>query len=133
MTADRFVQFVETVSEENAHVHPGVVLFDNASCHRRVFQAAQLEDGHTLKSLPPYSPFLNPVEQAFSAFKAHLKRELEETRPHMITMNHDDRMATLAQLGEQAVAAITPDACRNWFLHTQRKITACFQQEDILM
>ncbi len=74
MTADRFVQFVETVSEENAHVHPGVVLFDNASCHRRVFQAAQLEDGHTLKSLPPYSPFLNPVEQAFSAFKKRVGR-----------------------------------------------------------
>lgn len=133
MTADRFVEFVNALSAENAHVKQMTIVFDNAACHRRVFQTGQLQHGHYLRALPPYSPFLNPVEHAFSAYKAHLKRELEETRSHLLTESHDNRMAILAQLGAQALVAITPDASRNWFHHTQRKLTACLQNEDIFM
>ena len=133
MTADRFIQFVEALSADNAHVNPLVIVFDNAPCHRRVFRSGHLQPGHSLKALPPYSPFLNPVEHAFSAYKAHLKRELEERRPHLMAESHDSRMTILAELGGQAVVAITPEHSRNWFRHTQRKLTACIQKEDILM
>lgn len=50
---------------------------------------------------PPYSPFFNLVEQAISAFKAELKKALEEIRPQLLDEDRDHRMAHLAQLSEQ--------------------------------
>ncbi len=35
--------------------------------------------GATLLFLPPYSPDLNPIEQAFSKLKAHLRKAAERT------------------------------------------------------
>ena len=35
--------------------------------------------------LPPYSPDLNPIEEAFSAIKAHIRREGEPFRAAMIS------------------------------------------------
>ncbi|KAF8594904.1 hypothetical protein BDV93DRAFT_458102 [Ceratobasidium sp. AG-I] len=32
--------------------------------------------------LPPYSPDLNPIEQAFSAIKAHLRRNGDHAAPN---------------------------------------------------
>ena len=35
--------------------------------------------GATLRFLPPYSPDFNPIEQAFSKLKAHLRKAAERT------------------------------------------------------
>jgi len=35
--------------------------------------------GATLLFLPPYSPDFNPIEQAFSKLKAHLRKAAERT------------------------------------------------------
>jgi len=35
--------------------------------------------GATLVYLPPYSPDFNPIEQAFSKLKAHLRKAAERT------------------------------------------------------
>ena len=47
---------------------------DNAPAHRR----AQLADPelHPVRMLAPYSPFLNPMENMFSIFKADIKQRL---------------------------------------------------------
>jgi transposase len=42
---------------------------------RELIEAA----GATLRFLPPYSPDLNPIEQAFSKLKAHLRKAAERT------------------------------------------------------
>lgn len=60
---------------------PGdVVIMDNLSSHkapavRELIEAA----GATLLYLPPYSPDFNPIEQAFSKLKAHLRKAAERT------------------------------------------------------
>lgn len=135
MTGDRFVQFLETVSDANAQQQM-VMIFDNAPAHLRALgnQGPQFADRpHQVRRLPPYSPFLNLVEQAISAYKAMLKRDLEEIRPQLLDEEHDQRMAHLAQLSEQSIVAITPQHARHWYGLTQRNIPACLQMQDIIM
>ena len=57
-----------------------VVVMDNLSSHkgqivRELIDAA----GAGLLYLPPYSPDFNPIEQAFSKLKAHLRKAAERT------------------------------------------------------
>lgn len=60
---------------------PGdIVVMDNLPAHkgsavRQIIEAA----GAELRYLPPYSPDLNPIEQAFSKLKAHLRKAQERT------------------------------------------------------
>lgn len=52
-----------------------VIILDNLATHRNKDAAAALRaHGCWFLYLPPYSPDLNPIEQAFSKLKAHLRR-----------------------------------------------------------
>lgn len=57
-------------------LNPGtVVILDNLSTHKSPRAAQALRDKKCwFLFLPPYSPDLNPIEQAFSKLKAHLRR-----------------------------------------------------------
>ena len=135
MKGDVFIQFLEAISAANPQQRM-TMIFDNAPAHRRALgaQGPQFDDRpHDVRNLPPYSPFLNLVEQAISAFKAELKKTLEEIRPQLLDEDHDQRMAHLAQLSEQAVEVITPEHARNWYALTQQHIPSCLQMENIFM
>jgi transposase len=56
--------------------------------------------------LPPYSPDLNPIEEAFSKIKALLKMAAARTKEALIE----------AMAG--ALAAVTPEDARGWFAHS---------------
>ena len=62
-------------------LEPGdIVVMDNLPAHRSAaVREAIHRAGAELRFLPPYSPDLNPIEMAFSKFKADLKRP---RRPH---------------------------------------------------
>ena len=55
---------------------PGtVVILDNLATHRNAEAAKAIKRaGCWFLYLPPYSPDLNPIEQAFSKLKAHLRK-----------------------------------------------------------
>jgi transposase len=84
---------------------PGdIVIMDNLGSHkgkavRRIIEAK----GARLRFLPPYSPDLNPIEQAFAKIKhwmrAAQKRTVDETWRHIGTL----------------VDTIKPDECANYF------------------
>jgi transposase len=81
-----------------------VVIMDNLSSHkaaavRRAIKAA----GAKLFFLPPYSPDLNPIEQAFSQLKTLLRKENARTFAHTTTC--------IGKLLDQ----VTPKACANYF------------------
>jgi transposase len=83
-----------------------IVVMDNLSSHtgdevREIVQAA----GATLLDLPPYSPDLNPIEQAFSKLKAHLRKAAERTIPALW-----DRIGTVLD-------SFSAAECRNFFTH----------------
>jgi transposase len=81
-----------------------VVIMDNLSSHkaaavRRAIRSA----GALLIFLPPYSPDLNPIEQAFSKLKTLLRKENARTREQT-----EKCIGTLLD-------RITADECANYF------------------
>lgn len=80
------------------------VVMDNLPVHRvadvrKVIEAA----GAKLRYLPKYSPDLNPIEQAFSKLKSHLRKAAERTIPRLSR-----------RIGE-LVAAVNAQECGNYF------------------
>ena len=53
-----------------------IVVWDNLPAHKSSVAKALIESrGASLLALPPYSPDLNPIENAFSKLKARLRKE----------------------------------------------------------
>jgi transposase len=88
-------------------LRPGdVVVMDNLAAHkvagvRRAIEACDA----TLLYLPPYSPDLNPIENAFAKLKAYVRRLAART------------IATLETAAAQAIQTFTPFECANFFVH----------------
>lgn len=84
MNGPAFDTYIET--QLAPRLDPGtVVILDNLSTHKspRAARALEARDCWFL-FLPPYSPDLNPIEQAFSKLKAHLRRIGARTYEHLI-------------------------------------------------
>ena len=141
MTKDKFSNFLRTLScvvgEE-----PASIICDNAPAHRNVIIDNPM---HQLRHLPAYSPFLNPVENCFSTWKASLKRTLAEVRTMLMgeAASSEARLrgisvsafrhSSLAEIGDQALETITPAFCRNWYRHMQHRLPECIRMDDISM
>jgi transposase len=84
---------------------PGdIVVMDNLPAHKVEGVRKRITDaGAELRLLPAYSPDLNPIEMAFSQFKADLRKAAERTVPALW-----DRI-------EQCLNHITPQTCANYF------------------
>src|SRR5262249_3969591 len=83
-----------------------IVIIDNLPAHKVAGVREAIEaTGATLLYLPSYSPDLNPIEPAFSKFKAHLRKAAERTIPRL-----------LGRIG-CAVRSFSPQECRNFFRH----------------
>lgn len=86
---------------------PGdIVVMDNLSAHKSEDIRSAIEAaGAELRYLPPYSPDLNPIEQAFSKLKAHLRKHKERTIEGLW-----NRIGSLLE-------SFTPTECQNFFRH----------------
>jgi transposase len=83
-----------------------IVVVDNLSAHKSERVRALLEErGSQLLYLPPYSPDLNPIEQAFSKIKGALRKAGARTREGLIEA-----------LGA-AISAVTSGDARGFFKH----------------
>jgi|SRR6185295_18070645 transposase len=87
-----------------------VIVLDNARIHHNAewIDMVEIAGGH-VKFLPPYSPDFNPIELAFSAIKAYLRRHNE-----IIDM-HDDSEYCLAM----ACAQISAEKAVGFFKATR--------------
>lgn len=100
---EAFVAYIEQVLVLG--LKPGdIVVMDNLPSHkgnhvREAIEAA----GASLLYLPPYSPDLNPIENAFSKIKAHLRKAAQRT------------IGGLWNAIADVIPKITPDECRNYF------------------
>ncbi len=100
-----FLAFTEQALVPALRARPeAVVVLDNLAAHKaEVVRAALGRAGLAHRYLPPYSPDLNPIEQAWSKLKARLRAEGARSRE-----------ALEAALGP-ALAAITGRDARAWF------------------
>lgn len=94
-------------------LQPGdIVIMDNLSSHKRVGVRDAIEAaGATLMFLPPYSPDLNPIEQAFAKFKWLLKSAAQRTV--------DALWKTCGQL----LTRFSETECRNYIHHCGYRYT----------
>jgi transposase len=83
-TREVFEAYLERVLAPS--LRPGqVVVMDNLSSHKAARVRELIEErGSELMYLPPYSPDLNPIEEAFAKLKALLRRAGARTREALI-------------------------------------------------
>ncbi len=83
-----------------------VVVLDGLGAHRprRIRELIEAR-GAELVFLPPYSPDLNPIEEAFSKIKTLVRKEGARVRE-----------ALVEAIG-RALAAVTPEDAAGWFAH----------------
>lgn len=88
-------------------LRPGqIVVMDNLSSHKggRVRELIE-EQGCELRYLPPYSPDLNPIEEAFSKVKGILRRAEARSREALI------------EAMSEALSAVSSRDARGFFAH----------------
>jgi transposase len=103
MTGSAFLAYVEQVLVPSLR-RGDVVIMDNLPAHRRPAVRIAIEAaGAKLLHLPPYSPDLNPIENAFAKLKATLRKAAARTIDHLWDAIRD------------ALPKFTPNECRNYF------------------
>lgn len=105
LNGDLFVAYVQ--QQLVPALRPGdIVIVDNLSSHKRVEARTAIEArGCQLWFLPPYSPDLNPIEQAISKVKRKLRDAEERT------------MDGLWQRVSRILDAVSPSECHAYLNH----------------
>jgi transposase len=103
MNGDAFRAYTEQLLAPT--LAPGdIVVMDNLPAHRSPAIRAAIEaKGARLQYLPPSSPDLNPIENAFAKLKALLRKAAAR--------NIDQLWNAI----RQAIPAFTPQECKNYF------------------
>ncbi|KAL4003969.1 receptor-type tyrosine-protein phosphatase U [Sarotherodon galilaeus] len=112
-----FLDVLHNIVVQNRPDQPRFVeIWDNVSFHRAALVQAWFSNHNQLVYLPPYSPFLNPIEEFFSAWRWRVY----DRQPHA-------RMPLLqAACGDIQVTAI-----HGWFRHARGYFPRCLAGEDI--
>jgi transposase len=102
---DVFLAYLEQVL--CPQLSPGqVVVMDNLAAHKVAGVRELIEaTGAHLVYLPPYSPDFNPIEQAWSKIKQHLRSAKART------------VSALDAAIAEALAAVTAENASAWFAH----------------
>lgn len=105
INGDSFKAYVEQVLAPV--IRPGdMVVLDNLSSHKTAMVRKTLEDyGIRTRYLPPYSPDLNPIENAFSKLKGLVKSAGQRT------------IAGLWDVVGQLIDQFSSEECSNYFSH----------------
>jgi transposase len=127
-----FLQFLDgLLTQMNPYPQPrSVLVMDNCAIHHieeveircrnrsvPLFHSPSLPEsdypsGIRLVYLPPYSPDYNPIEEMFSAFKAHIRRHHRDFRTILRSKSHYHLVTFLYNA---LYRVSTPDACSGWF------------------
>jgi transposase len=105
MDGESFLAWIEQMLAPT--LRPGhIVIMDNLAAHKvaGVKQAIEAR-GAELRYLPPYSPDLNPIENAFAKLKAHVRKSAART------------LDALERAAANALRRFQPGQCKNFFAH----------------
>ncbi|XP_060756584.1 uncharacterized protein LOC132867621 [Neoarius graeffei] len=106
---------------EAPHLSQFVIVWDNVSFHRGPLIRAWFDTHPRMRNvfLPPYLPFLNPIEEFFSAWRWRVyERHIGDQRSLLNAM-------------DAACDDITGDQCRGWLRHSRRFFPRCIARENI--
>jgi transposase len=101
-------------------INNAILIMDNVPFHKcREIRERIMASGHTLLLLPPYSPFLNPIENMFSQWKEKVRRgnpRCEDELLYLIDWKFEE---------------ITPANCKNYYLRMLGFVNRCLKKEEI--
>ncbi|KAG0436621.1 hypothetical protein DMUE_4127 [Dictyocoela muelleri] len=103
------------------NVENAVFVMDNVSFHKSSLITNLVEyTQHSILYLPPYSPFLNPIENLFSQWKDLVRRSNCNSESELF-----DRISgSLNEIGSVQ--------CQNYYLHMLKFLPRCSNKEIIL-
>jgi transposase len=119
---DSFIVFVnELMSKlDERGIQRGIFVMDNVPFHRSSDIANVFtQQKHRVFFLPPYSPFLNPIENMFSQWKELVKGSNPCDESHLL------------RLINEKFLEITETHCRNYYMHMMGYIPRCMNREEI--
>jgi len=106
-----FTGYISNLFEHftSLNIGPCVVIMDNVPFHKSTLVKHKfIEKGHVIKYLPPYSPMLNPIENAFSKWKTYVKRAN--------CMSEEELLRAMAD----GMKTINKDDCEGWYTNMKR-------------
>ena len=139
MNAERFNDFLH---DARLNLNPDdqvIFIYDGAPAHRNPQNPGPNTE---LKKLPPYSPFLNIVEQAVSCLKAAIKADIsrlhiqarmddrDEARDRGLALGNF-RTQLLLQALQRSIGTITAAKCARWHKSMQTYLPRCINGEEI--
>jgi transposase len=102
-------------------IDSATLIGDNVAFHRSTrARDIIISGGHHLDFLAPYSPFLNPIENAFSKWKESVRRSNPRSEEELLRGI------------EQGFLSITPDDCASFSRHLFAYFPRCLNREVIL-
>ncbi len=118
---DLHQRLVPEQDQESENMRTFVITWDNVAFHHSQAITTWFEVHPRLVSLflPPYSPFLNPIEEFFSAWRW----KVYDHQPH-------DQMSLLEAM-DAGCRDITVDDCQGWIRHTRRFYLRCIALDNI--
>lgn len=118
-----FFQFLENlfIILREKGINQAVFIMDNAAIHKIVLVNNLITtNGHRLLFLPPYSPFLNPIENLFSKWKEIVRDKRVNTENELISEIY------------QGMRLISSEDCIAYFRHMLGFIRKCINRETII-
>lgn len=117
-----FVDYLSSLFEKlnEKNLQNAIFILDNVTFHK-VTQVREIiaQKGHQLLFLPPYSPFINPIENMFSKWKEAIRRNNPQNEPQLF------------ELIENGATLITADDCASYYRHMLGYIPRCIRGEII--
>ncbi|KAH6921095.1 hypothetical protein HPB50_027912 [Hyalomma asiaticum] len=113
-----------------------VFIFDNAPAHNRADQADLASSKDSIKRLPPYSPFFNPIEEVFAKFKGIVKEYLSDrsdeelATPQGVTKK-EHRRSLLVNAANHAMPLVQRVDCAAFDRHNFSFVQAALREEDM--
>jgi transposase len=106
--------FQKLCNENRAHC---ILVMDNVRFHRVTEVGDVIRNaGHEVIYLPPYSPFLNPIENLFHQWKSIIRSRAPNTDAELLTSIH-------------AVDSITQQNCASYVEHVFQNCVSCIAGE----
>jgi transposase len=112
---NKLIEYLNCEGIEGAYLIMDNVRFHKTELVRNLIQS----HGHNAVFLPPYSPFLNPIENMFNQWKSLIKRSEPKTVDQLYELVHNT-----SQL-------ITQQNCADYVENMERYIIRCLNREEI--
>jgi transposase len=120
---DHFSEFITSLINHlnNDAVQGAHFVMDNVRFHRSEEVVTLIEaHGHFAVFLPPYSPFLNPIEELFNQWKQLIKRAQSTNENELYEAVHT------------ASENISPENCRMYVQHMEACLHDCLRRGEIM-